>query len=68
MHVQGGDEDYVDQVWGSTAQEDNDTMTIKSIGSQHGTTQTLEGELSDVLIYGADHTAAERLTVYNFIS
>tara|TARA_R110002110_G_scaffold54725_1_gene156799 strand:- start:238 stop:1011 length:774 start_codon:yes stop_codon:yes gene_type:complete len=68
MHVQGGNEAYVDQVWGSTAQEDSDTMVIKSIGASYGTTQTLEGELSDVLIYGADHTPAERLQVYNYIS
>lgn len=68
MHVQGGTEGYNDKVWGATGQEDSDTMEIKSIGASYGTTQTFAGELSDVLIYSADHSAAERLQVYNYIS
>ena len=68
MFVDGGfTQAYNDKAWGSTTNQDTDTMTISNIGAQADDTQTLEGDLYDVLIYDTEHNATERNIIYNYL-
>jgi len=59
--------EYNDKPWGSTTNQDIDTMTIGNIGAQADDTQTFAGNLNDVLIYDTEHDASQRAIIYNYL-
>jgi hypothetical protein len=67
LFVDGGLENYADKAWGSTTNQDTDTMSIGNIGASADDTQTFAGSMYDVLIYDTEHTPAERQIIYNYI-
>tara|TARA_R110001599_G_C12143584_1_gene650829 strand:- start:319 stop:1086 length:768 start_codon:yes stop_codon:yes gene_type:complete len=69
MFVDGGSgaQTYYDKAWGSTTNQDTDTMTISNIGATADDTQTFEGIMRDVLIYDTEHNATQRNIIYNYL-
>lgn len=69
LFVNGGTEpnNYSDKAWGSTTNQDTDTMTINNIGATADDTQTFEGSMFDVLVYDTKHNAAQRAIIYNYL-
>ena len=65
MYVNGGS--YSDKAWGSTTNQDTDTFSIDNIGAAADDTNTMDGNISDILLYGSAHTAAERAKIYNYL-
>tara|TARA_R110000824_G_scaffold31414_2_gene102321 strand:+ start:227 stop:1414 length:1188 start_codon:yes stop_codon:yes gene_type:complete len=66
MYVEGGA--YSDKAWGSITNQDTDAFTIDNIGAAADDTNTMDGNMSDILIYGSSHTAAERAKIYNYLA
>ena len=67
LYVDGGS--YSDKTWGSTTNTDNDAFTITNICAAADDTNTMNGFVSDVLIYnGTVLTTAQRSTIYNYLS
>lgn len=69
MFVHGGVKDnaYNDKAWGSTTNQDTDTMTISNVGAKEDDVQNFDGWMSDVLIYDTQHDASERAIIYNYL-
>tara|TARA_R110002167_G_scaffold199332_1_gene402546 strand:- start:1085 stop:1837 length:753 start_codon:yes stop_codon:yes gene_type:complete len=65
LFVEGGG--YSDKSWGSTTNVDTDTMTISNIAATSDDTQTLEGDLYDVLIYDTKHGTIQRNIIYDYL-
>ena len=68
MFVHGGVKPgYNDKAWGSTTNQDTDTMTISNVGAKEDDVQNFHGWMSDVLIYDTHHDASERAIIYNYL-
>ena len=66
MYVEGGA--YSDKAWGSITNQDTDAFAIDNIGAAADDTNTMDGNMSDILIYGSSHTASERAKIYNYLA
>ena len=58
---------YNDKAWGSTTNQDTDTMTISNVGAKEDDVQNFSGWMSDVLVYDTHHDSAQRNQVYQYI-